>query len=729
MKLTKRIVSLSLCALLAAGMAMPALAAGDSPLEKEETVYVVLESDGSVRSQTASCHLHREGGLAGVADQSDLTGIENTQDSSTFTKSGKNILWDTENEDLYYKGESSSTAPISAKISYSLDGKEAPLEDLLGKSGRLKVTVSLTNNETGKVSVDGKSYKVVTPFITMVGAILPDGWEHVEAPHGMAKSIGTKQAAGFVCLPGVRECVDGLLPEDMEDIEDYLQDEVTLEADVTDLEAPSLFLVCGTDAESLKEDGLTGMDGLEGLDSLQEDMDALNSGMSELLDGADRLAEGAATLNSGALKLVAGVEVLVQGSSQIYDGAVALRDGAQALQSGAGSARDGARQLQSGANELNEGLGSLQSGADALTDGFYQLRSGSESLNAGLQALTAKNDALNAGVSQLRDGAASLAAAMGPEGQVTAGAAQFGTALSGAASQGAAAMEQLPSPEVYAQLLTQAGVTGSAQEQLLAAYTGAYQSAGSMSGGLAQLSESFTQLLAGMQQVSAGAQSLLAAVDGDSGLAAGIAAYTQGVAAAGAGAAQLDGGIAQMGANIPALTEGVSKLASGSSRLAEGAGELYEGNAALAEGAQQLYEGAGTLVQGTSQLPQGGSQLLDGTISLQQGAQSLQDGAGDLKDGLNRYNDEGISKLTGALDAEELTRLKAIVEEMEARREEYISFSGAPENAEVSTRFIMKTAEAAETTGSEEAEAAGNEDGGHESLWQRVKELFGGERD
>lgn len=727
-RLTKeRIAAAGLAGLMAVGVPMNAVAAGDRPLEKEETVYVVLEDNGIVRSQTVSAHLHKEGGLAGVADKSSLEGIENTQDSSAFTKNGEDLTWDTDSEDLYYKGESSKAAPVTAKITYSLDGREAPIGELLGQSGRLKITVELTNNEAGEVTVDGEKLKVVTPFITMVGAVLGDGWSNIEAPHGVVKSIGTKQAAGFVCLPGVRECIDGLLPEDMEDIEGYLQDEVVLEADVTELEAPSLFLMCGTDAESLKEEGITGMDGLGGLDDLQEDMDALNDGMAELLDGADRLAEGARQLNSGALELLAGVEALVQGANQIYGGAVALRDGAQELSSGAGSARDGALQLQSGANELAGGLSSLQNGAGALSSGYSQLKSGSESLNAGLSELTAKNDIINAGIKQLRDGAAALSAAMGPEGQVVLGAQQFGSALSGAAAGGAAAMEQLPTPEAYAQLLAAAGVGGEAQSQLLAAYTGAYQSAGSMAGGLGELDASFAQLAAGIQQVGAGAQGLLSAVEGENGLAAGLGAYTQGVASASAGAAQLDEGLAQLGQNIPALTSGVSQLAEGSNRLAAGAGELAGGNQALADGAQQLYQGSEALVQGTAQLPDGVRRLLEGARELQNGAQQLSDGAGDLQDGLNRYNDEGISKLTGALDAEELTKLRAIVDGMEERKEQYGSFSGAPEEAEVTTRFIMKTAETVEAPEADEAGA--DAEAQHKDLWQRIKDLFGGDKD
>ena len=41
------------------------------------------------------------------------------------------------------------------KVTYALDGQEAALEDIIGKSGHLTVTVNLKNNETGTVNVNG----------------------------------------------------------------------------------------------------------------------------------------------------------------------------------------------------------------------------------------------------------------------------------------------------------------------------------------------------------------------------------------------------------------------------------------------------------------------------------------------------------------------------------------------------------------------------------------------
>lgn len=284
MKTCKRLLGLGLSALLLMGSALPAWAAGDA-VEKSETVYVVLEPDGSVRSQTVSAHLHKEGGLSGVADRTTLTGIENTHDTAGFTQSGETLTWDTEGADVYYKGETTREAPVGAEITYELDGVEITPEELAGQSGHVKLTVRLTNKETGTIQAGGEEKPVCTPFITMVAAVLGEGWENATAEHGTLKGVGKSQAAGFVCLPGVRECLESVGSDKLEELEDHLLDEVVVEGDVTDFRVPDILIACATDTEALREEGFSGLDKLDGL---EDDMGDLRAGMDELLDGADR---------------------------------------------------------------------------------------------------------------------------------------------------------------------------------------------------------------------------------------------------------------------------------------------------------------------------------------------------------------------------------------------------------------------------------------------------------
>ena len=57
MKKSLRFASAALALTLAAGMTLPAFAATKADYSKEETVYAVMNADGSIKSTTVSEHL------------------------------------------------------------------------------------------------------------------------------------------------------------------------------------------------------------------------------------------------------------------------------------------------------------------------------------------------------------------------------------------------------------------------------------------------------------------------------------------------------------------------------------------------------------------------------------------------------------------------------------------------------------------------------------------------
>ena len=136
MKKTLRFTSAALTLALAAGMVLPAFAAAKPSFSKDETVYAVMAPDGSVTSTTVSAHLYNAAGLSGVTDRSTLTDIVNTESDAAFTQNGDSLTWDTTDTDVYYKGNTSRALPVSAAVTYTLDGETAPLENLLGNSIR-----------------------------------------------------------------------------------------------------------------------------------------------------------------------------------------------------------------------------------------------------------------------------------------------------------------------------------------------------------------------------------------------------------------------------------------------------------------------------------------------------------------------------------------------------------------------------------------------------------------
>lgn len=338
MKSSLRIASAALALTLAAGMALPAAAASKPAFSKDETVYAVLEADGSIRSTTISEHLYHAGGLSSVTDRTTLTDIVNTESDAEFTQNGESLVWNTSDTDVYYKGNTDKQLPLAAAVTYTLDGVEKPLEELLGQSGHLVVTVQLTNQTAETLTVDGKERTIVTPFVTAVGVLLGQEATNVNAAHGLLESAAKSSAAAFVTLPGVREALDGLLPSGVSALEDYLQDTVTVEADVENLTAPQILIASAASAEALGQGDVFDFGDVsaltDGIAQLNDAMQQLLSGAAQLVDGAGRLASGSVQLLDGANQLDSGLGQLVEGLDTLTANNAALTAGAQQVADG-----------------------------------------------------------------------------------------------------------------------------------------------------------------------------------------------------------------------------------------------------------------------------------------------------------------------------------------------------------------------------------------------------------
>ena len=358
MKKTLRFTSAALTLALAAGMALPAFAAAKPSFSKDETVYAVMAPDGSVTSTTVSAHLYNAAGLSGVTDRSTLTDIVNTESDAAFTQNGDSLTWETTDTDVYYKGNTSRALPVSAAVTYTLDGETSPLENLLGKSGHLTIRIDLTNNETGTVTVNGAERTVVTPFITAVGVVLGEDASNVTLEHGLLESAAKSTVAAFVTLPGVRGALSGLLPDSFSAAEDYLQDSVTVEADVENLSAPQILLASAASAEALGQDNVFD---LSSIHSLTDGISQLNDAMQQLLSGASQLVDGVAQLDSGAV-------ALLDGTSQLNSGLDQLTEGLDTLTSNNAALTAGAQQVAKRFKKLYE-----KKGPKAATNYFYKL--------------------------------------------------------------------------------------------------------------------------------------------------------------------------------------------------------------------------------------------------------------------------------------------------------------------------------------------------------------------
>ena len=634
MKKSLRFASAALALTLAAGCAMPAFAAGKSSFSKSETVYAVMNGDGSIKSTTVSEHLYSASGLANVTDKTTLTDIQNTESDAEFTQNGEELVWNTNDTDVYYKGNTDKALPIDVKVTYALDGQEAALEDIIGKSGHLTVTVNLKNNETGTVNVNGKDRTIVTPLITAVGVILGGDASNVTAEHGMIESAAKSSVAAFVTLPGVKDSLSGLLPDEVDSIEDYLQDTVTVEADVEDFTCPQVMVACATSTAAL---GTSNVFDLSSINDLTDGINQLNDAMSQLMDGASQL---------------------VDGTSQLANGVLALLDGANTLNNGAAALDDGLGQLTNGLDTLSANNAALNAGAQQVADGV--LASANKTLKEGGlidEDMTWSNyEAVIDNILTMNDK----------------------TLAAGRKKMVRTIWEQAPNFK---------------DSQLdLALYLSATKTNHDLEAALKLMQNFDASMLTGALEMVTNAdakntihEELKYQIENSQDMADVRALKTS---------------LSQ----IQFFVSSVNQYTAGVQTAADGAHSAKDGSAQLAAGTKTLYDGVNTLNTGAGQ---------------------LNDGAGRLNDGLNQFNEEGISKLTGALDQDQLHGLKTVLDEMTDRLNDYTSFAGAPDDAESSVKFVYKTAEtvaAADTTAAEtETVKEGNI---FTRLWQRIVNLF-----
>ena len=140
----------------------------------------------------------------------------------------------------------------------------------------------------------------------------------------------------------------------------------------------------------------------------------------------------------------------------------------------------------------------------------------------------------------------------------------------------------------------------------------------------------------------------------------------------------------------------------------------------------QYADGVAAAADGAHAAKAGSAQLAGGASALYDGVLQLQNGTDQLSGGLVQFNEEGISQLTGALDADRLHALQTVVEEMTSRLADYTSFAGVPEGASSRVKFLYKTAETpAETVPVETAADTAAEGNFFLRLWHRLLALFG----
>ena len=250
---------------------------------KNETVYSKIDENGNVISTTVNEQIKNTKKLDTIEDYTELEDILNISSNDEITKLNKNISINAFGKDVFYQGTSKKSLPIGVNIKYYLDGKEESLDNILDKSGKIKIVINFTNNEKHNALVNGKQETMYTPFLVTMGTMLDSNVTNIKINNGKVVASGNKNMVVGISSP--------YLNRSLNISELSTLNTLTLSYETDKFKLPTMYFVATN--KLLSDADLSVFNKLDGLnskvDELQTNMNKIDNGASDLSKGINKL--------------------------------------------------------------------------------------------------------------------------------------------------------------------------------------------------------------------------------------------------------------------------------------------------------------------------------------------------------------------------------------------------------------------------------------------------------
>lgn len=322
-----------------------AFAKEDYVIDRSESVYVDLASDGTPETMISSVYLTNTEKSETLEDSTTLHDIKNVLGNDKPKIDGERVVFTADGEDVCYQGSAEGELPVTVSINYTLDGKAIKAEELAGKSGKVGIHIRTFNRDRHLSEVEGAQVALYTPFSVICVLRLNDGFSMIQCQNGRIISEAGSTNVMTILQPGLKESL-GIAKNDS------IHDELRLWADVDSFSMDSMTFVVMT--------GLVEQQDLGAIDDVQKLID----GIDELADATDELYDGAFDMSDGITEYI--------------DGIKSFSDGLQEY-------KEGLEKYAGGVTELFFGIKELNNGAGKLTTGAWQLNSGVKEMESSIQ--------------------------------------------------------------------------------------------------------------------------------------------------------------------------------------------------------------------------------------------------------------------------------------------------------------------------------------------------------
>ena len=659
----KKMISGLLLFTITSYMTIPVFAAS-----KSETVYSNLDSNGKAYKTIVSTQLTNEDKSDEITDISNLLNIENTNGDETFKKEGNQIVWDSNGNNIYYKGESDKQLPVECKITYELNGEEISAEELKGKSGNVKIKINYTNNEKHIVSINGKQVTMYTPFIIVAGTKIDNAKnKNIQITNGKIVDNGESTLAVGIAMPGMQENI-GISKSKID-----IPEEIEISMETEDFEMGNIIAVVAV--KGIDED-------------LTSDLNSMYSQINELANASNEILAGANQLKEGTSELVSGVDQLKDGTGAAYAGSKQIKD------------------------EVEESTKNLKNDNTPAIDSKTL-----EAIKAQAMQSATLSDEQKAGIAAQAKAAATLSDEQkaGIAAQAKAGATLSDEQKAGIAAQAKAAAKLTDAQK--AEIAAQAKLTDEQKAKITAqAKAGAEFTETQKTAIIEQAQKNYTETLTKAEKkliltvaqntaYQTATTTALAVAESTAEATALKVAQSVAESTAEATALKVAQSVAESTAEATAQTVAQSTatqtaettaLTVAQSTATQTAGATATqtatqvGNQAKQKFTNQVVSQMSTLGTALDELTNGLANIDNGVSALSVGTNKLDSGALQLANGVKTFNEQGISKINNLVNGD-LRNIASRVEKMNELANEYNNYAGIQNGMAGEVKFIMIT--------------------------------------
>ena len=265
-------------------------------LTKKESIYAKLNSDGSTKSIIASEHLTNIEN--DIVDKSKLENITNVNGDEKYTKDGNKIVWENKGNDIYYQGDFKDKLPIEVSVKYYLNDEISNVKSMLGKKGNIKIILEYKNNDSHTALINNIPTTLYTPFVVATTTIIDNSHnKNIKISNGKIIDNGTNSILVGITSPGLYDSLN------IEELKDFNKIEISYDTDSFELN--SIYSLAT--AKLLDDNDL----------DISANIKELYSSIGLLQSNMDKLVNASNLLNNGSKMIANGTEELNQASKRL----------------------------------------------------------------------------------------------------------------------------------------------------------------------------------------------------------------------------------------------------------------------------------------------------------------------------------------------------------------------------------------------------------------------------